>query len=141
MRRAFSTFVDKQGNIETEKIAVILKTLGGSFVKHELERAIRAEDSAGTGLLQFDAFCNVVRMFMPIQEEEEDDEAMQQELKEAFRLYDKEGHGYIPTSSLREILSALDDQLTHDQVTEMIEEIDTDGSGTVDFDGKRRFCF
>lgn len=63
------------------------------------------------------------------------------ELKEAFRLYDKEGekilkwiknvrgfgankspfygfsgNGYIPTSSLREILAALDDQLTNDQL-------------------------
>lgn len=46
------------------------------------------------------------------------------------------GNGYIPTSSLREILAALDDQLTPDQLNEMIAEIDTDDSGTVDFDGK-----
>lgn len=46
------------------------------------------------------------------------------------------GNGYIPTSSLREILIALDDQLTPDQLNEMIAEIDTDDSGTVDFDGK-----
>lgn len=69
------------------------------------------------------------------------------------------GNGYIPTSSLREILAALDDQLTSDQLNgklkhlpnfhflsifhstyfvEMIAEIDTDSSGTVDFDGE---CF
>jgi calmodulin len=29
--------------------------------------------------------------------EEEDQEAMQEELKEAFRLYDREGNGYITT--------------------------------------------
>jgi Ca2+-binding EF-hand superfamily protein len=46
------------------------------------------------------------------------------------------GNGYIPTSSLREILMALDDQLTPDQLDEMIGEIDTDGSGTVDFEGE-----
>lgn len=75
------------------------------------------------------------------------------------------GNGYIPTSSLREILAALDDQLTSDQLngkmscgwmefhfpkpfffslpsTEMIAEIDTDSSGTVDFDGEcSRFIF
>lgn len=45
------------------------------------------------------------------------------------------GNGYIPISSLREILIALDDQLTNDQLNEMIAEIDTDSSGTVDFDG------
>lgn len=46
------------------------------------------------------------------------------------------GNGFIPTSSLREILGALDDQLTNDQLNEMIAEIDTDDSGTVDFDGE-----
>lgn len=46
-------------------------------------------------------------------------------------------NGYIPTSSLREILAALDDQLTSDQLDEMIAEIDTDSSGTVDFEGKQ----
>lgn len=82
--------------------------------------------------MDFDSFYRVASHF-----QEEDDEALQKELKEAFRLYDKEGNGYIPTSSLREILAALDDQITPDQMDGMIAEIDTDGSGTVDFDGKR----
>lgn len=46
------------------------------------------------------------------------------------------GNGYIPTSSLVEILGALDDQLTLEQLNEIVAEIDTDSSGTVDFDGK-----
>lgn len=91
--------------------------------------------------------------------EEVDDEALQKELKEAFRLYDKDGecsytrkmriiimliilgNGFIPISSLREILGALDDQLTGEQLNEMIAEIDTDQSGTVDFDGKNLLLF
>lgn len=67
---------------------------------------------------------------------EDDAEAMQKELKEAFRLYDKDGNGFIPTSCLKEILRELDDQLTDHELDCMIEEIDSDGSGTVDFDGK-----
>lgn len=65
---------------------------------------------------------------------EEDAEAMQKELKEAFRLYDKDGNGFIPTTCLKEILRELDDQLTDADLDGMIEEIDSDGSGTVDFD-------
>ena len=42
---------------------------------------------AGSGKCNFDAFATIVGHFL----EEEDAEAMQQELKEAFRLYDKEG--------------------------------------------------
>lgn len=47
----------------------------------------------------------------------------------------KPGNGYIPTTCLREILRELDDQLTNEELDMMIEEIDSDGSGTVDFDG------
>lgn len=83
--------------------------------------------------MEFEEFLQLCSRFLV----EEDAEAMQEELREAFRLYDKEGNGYIKTSDLREILRALDDKLTEDELDEMITEIDTDGSGTVDFDGKR----
>lgn len=61
---------------------------------------------------------------------------MQQELREAFRLYDKEGNGYITTDVFRDILHELDDKLSPEELDQMIEEIDADGSGTLDFDGK-----
>ena len=41
---------------------------------------------AEAGKLTLEAFCRVAVHFL-----EEDDEVMQKELKEAFRLYDKEG--------------------------------------------------
>ena len=87
--------------------------------------------STGSGQLEFEEFLALCARFLV----EEDAEAMQEELREAFRLYDKEGNGYIKTTDLREILRALDDKLTEDELDEMIAEIDTDGSGTVDFDG------
>jgi hypothetical protein len=46
------------------------------------------------------------------------------------------GNGYITTQTLREILAALDDKLGPDDLDGIIAEIDTDGSGTVDFDGE-----
>ena len=45
------------------------------------------------------------------------------------------GEGFIPTQVLREILKELDDKLTDEELDGMVEEIDADGSGTVDFDG------
>ncbi|XP_033218836.1 troponin C-like [Belonocnema kinseyi] len=131
LRRAFSMFdSQKQGKIEKEKVRTILNTLGHTFDDHELETLLKEEeDEDDSGRLNFESFYRVACHF-----QEEDDEALQKELKEAFRLYDKEGNGYIPTSSLREILAALDDQITPDQMDGMIAEIDTDGSGTVDFD-------
>lgn len=36
---------------------------------------------------------------------------------------------------LREILSELDNNMSDEELDQMIDEIDADGSGTVDFDG------
>uniref|UniRef100_A0A2A4J8S9 EF-hand domain-containing protein n=1 Tax=Heliothis virescens TaxID=7102 RepID=A0A2A4J8S9_HELVI len=130
LRRAFSMFdSEKQGRIEKEKVRTILNTMVHNYDDLELDRMLDSEDAEACGKLNFDSFVRVAVHFL-----EEDDEKLQKELKEAFRLYDKEGNGYIPTSSLREILAALDEQLTPDQLNEMIAEIDTDASGTVDFD-------
>lgn len=50
-------------------------------------------------------------------------------------MYDKEGNGYITTAVFRDILHELDDKLSPEELDLMIEEIDADGSGTLDFDG------
>lgn len=83
----------KSGYIETIKIATLLNTMGQMFDEAELGALIIENDPEETGKVNFDAFCSIVSTFL----EEEDDEAMQQELKEAFRLYDREGNGYITT--------------------------------------------
>ena len=129
-------------------VSDILRLMGQPFDKKILEELIEEVDadsksgvcrcffsklrSPESGRLEFEEFVTLAAKFIV----EEDDEAMQKELKEAFRLYDKEGNGYIPTTCLREILRELDDQLTDKELDMMIEEIDTDGSGTVDFDGE-----
>nr|XP_027221331.1 troponin C-like isoform X1 [Penaeus vannamei] len=131
LRKAFAMFDSgKTGKIEKEKIRTILNTLGASYINEELEALLTENDVDGTGKLNFDSFVRVVGHFL----EEQDEEAMQKELKEAFRLYDKEGNGFIPTAALKEILGALDDKLTSADLDNIVDEIDEDGSGTVDFD-------
>lgn len=44
-----------------------------------------------SGRLEFEEFVTLAAKFIV----EEDDEAMQKELKEAFRLYDKEGEEFV----------------------------------------------
>ncbi|XP_014260937.1 troponin C isoform X1 [Cimex lectularius] len=131
LRKAFQMFdTTKCGFIDTCKISTILNTMGQLFEDAELSRIIEEVDVEGSGKVNFDGFCEVAAHFL----EEEDAEAMQEELKEAFRLYDREGNGYITTATLREILAALDDKLNNEDLDGIIQEIDTDGSGTVDFD-------
>ncbi|KAF3424573.1 hypothetical protein E2986_11292 [Frieseomelitta varia] len=131
MRKAFQMFdTTKSGFIDTLKISTILNTMGQLFDDSDLNALIAENDPEGIGKVNFDGFCRIAGRFL----EEEDAEAMQEELKEAFRLYDREGNGYITTATLKEILAALDDKLTSADLDGIIAEIDTDGSGTVDFD-------
>nr|NP_001298912.1 troponin C [Papilio xuthus]BAM18347.1 troponin C [Papilio xuthus] len=131
LRKAFQMFdTTKSGYIDVLKISTILNTMGQLFDDFELQALIDENDPEGSGKINFDGFCNIASHFL----EEEDAEAMQQELKEAFRLYDREGNGYTTTSTLKEILAALDDKLSNADLDGIIAEIDTDGSGTVDFD-------
>ena len=44
------------------------------------------------------------------------------------------GNGYISTDTLKEILKELDSKLTNEDLENIIEEVDEDGSGTLDFD-------
>merc|ERR1711993_219344 len=59
---------------------------------------------------------------------------MTEEHKEAFRIYDRDGQGFITTDVLKEILREIDSELTEDDLDNIIEEVDEDGSGTLDFD-------
>lgn len=59
---------------------------------------------------------------------------LRQGLQEMFDIL---GAGYITTAVLKQILHEIDDTLTNDDLDGMINEIDEDGSGTVDFDGEQ----
>ncbi|XP_049811175.1 troponin C, isoallergen Bla g 6.0101-like [Schistocerca nitens] len=131
LKKAFDAFDhDKQGYITTDIVRTILDMLGLKMDADTLQDIIEEVDVDGSGQLEFEEFVILASRFLV----EEDAEAMQQELREAFRLYDKEGNGYITTGVLREILRELDDKITEEELDMMIEEIDSDGSGTVDFD-------
>lgn len=56
-------------------------------------------------------------------------------MKQAFRVLDKNHTGCIDVEDLKWILKSLGDDLSDDEIEQMIAETDTDGSGTVDYDG------
>ena len=68
---------------------------------------------------------------------EPDEETMKAELKDAFRLYDKEGNGYITTGQIREIFMEVDPNIKAEDLDDVIDEIDEDGTGNLDFEA---FC-
>ena len=112
----------------------ILRGMGFRPSKEELKEILEEIDEDGSGEIEFEEFCQLCAKFLI---EEPDEETMKTELKEAFRVYDKEANGFITTDQLREIIAELDTRLTKEDLDGIIEEIDEDGSGTMDFD---EFC-
>lgn len=123
-----------QGFLSADDLDDILRGMGFRPSKEELKEILEEIDEDGSGEIEFEEFCQLCAKFLI---EEPDEETMKHELKEAFRVYDKEANGFITTDTLREIISELDTRLTAEDLDGIIEEIDEDGSGTMDFD---EFC-
>merc|ERR1719351_175318 len=105
---------------------MILKSMGVDFNETDMDNYASEVDEEETGKFSFYMFCQVAAKFMI-----EDDE---EQMKEAFRIYDKEGQGFITNDVLKEILREIDPTLTEGDLDNIIEEVDEDGSGTMDFD-------
>nr|2KZ2_A Chain A, Calmodulin [Gallus gallus] len=58
----------------------------------------------------------------------------EEEIREAFRVEDKDGNGYISAAELRHVMTNLGEKLTDEEVDEMIREADIDGDGQVNYE-------
>lgn len=55
----------------------------------------------------------------------------EEEIREAFRVFDKDGNGHISAPELRHVMGNLGEKLTDEEIDEMIREADIDGDGQI----------
>lgn len=82
----------------------------------------------GNRPITFDGFVAIIKKFA--QEPESQDS-----LQEAFRVFDKDGNGFISAAELRHVLTNLGEKLTDEEVDEMIREAEITGDGLVNYAG------
>ncbi len=58
----------------------------------------------------------------------------QEELKEAFAMFDRADRGTITTKELGTVMRALGQDPTEAELQDMINEVDLDGNGNIDFE-------
>lgn len=56
----------------------------------------------------------------------------EEEIREAFKVFDRDNNGYISSAELRHVMTSIGEKLTDDEVDEMIREADQDGDGRID---------
>ena len=59
----------------------------------------------------------------------------EEEIREAFRVFDRDGNGLITAAELRYFKNNLGEKLTDEEVDEMIGNADIDGDGQVNYEG------
>lgn len=130
-RDAFKSFDKKsEDKIRVGDIEAAMKRLGHNIKPDWLEKIEHMIDAEGTGYVSFEEFCTIVRKKISDDEEE-------REMRDMFRILDKEKRGEVNTEELRWILKNLGDDLTEADIDDMIADVDTDGSGWVDYN---EFC-
>ncbi len=63
------------------------------------------------------------------------DEDSEEEIRETFRVFDKDGNGFVSPDELRYVLSNIGEKLTDEEIEEMIMDADVDGDGLINYEG------
>uniref|UniRef100_A0A0B6ZYD0 EF-hand domain-containing protein n=1 Tax=Arion vulgaris TaxID=1028688 RepID=A0A0B6ZYD0_9EUPU len=133
LREAFRLFdKDGDGSISTEELGTVMRNLGQFPSIDELNQMLKEIDIDGDGTFSFEEFVQVMANVGGISENSQQDE--EEELRQAFRVFDKSGCGYITPSDLRAVLQCMGEELTEEEIDEMIAEVDIDGDGRIDFE-------
>ncbi|CAH1267592.1 CALM1 [Branchiostoma lanceolatum] len=129
---------DNSGSITTNELGEVMESLGHKpelaelqasrrFNSNGLNDMINEMDHDGSGTIDFPEFLLV----MSKKQQESDSE---KEIREAFRVFDKDGNGFITASELRVVMANLGEKLSDEEVDEMIDEADSDGDGHINFE-------
>ena len=125
LKAAFSLFdIDNDGKISKEELSFIFQNVGLELNNSELTQIINNASFTGEkkDFISFEDFCAVMNTKMS-------DSDTEQELKEAFKIFDSEGNGYISIEQLKYVLTNISNILTLDEINELINLIKEDEEG------------
>merc|ERR1712039_602201 len=88
---------------------------------------INEVDADGNGTIDFPEFLSLMARKMKDTDTEE-------ELIEAFKVFDRDGNGFISAAEFRHVMTNLGEKLTDEEVDEMIREADVDGDGQINYE-------
>merc|ERR1712132_7813 len=125
IREAFDLFdTDGSGTIDAKELKVAMRALGLDAKKDEIQKMINDIDKDGSGTIDFNEFLNMMTARMG-------DRDSREEIIKVFRLFDDDETGKISFKNLKRVAKELGENMTDEELQEMIDEADRDGDGEV----------
>lgn len=127
-KEAFSLF-DKSGTgvISSRELGNLMKSLGQTPTEAELRDLVNEIDINGDGEIDFGEFVSLMARQVSDHDAEE-------ELREAFKIFDRNEDGFISASELRLVMTNLGEKLTDEEIDDMIREADFDKDGVINYE-------
>lgn len=130
IREAFDQFdTDGSGSIDAKELKVAMRALGFELSREEIREMITKVAGSNVPAIDFNQFMEMMGQKIlqrdPLQE-----------ILKAFELFDKDHNGSISLKDLKAATIELGENLTDDELREMIKEADRDLDGEV---GKHEF--
>lgn len=104
-----------------------MRSLGQNPTEAELQDIIHQVDADANGTIDFPEFLTLMARNMRSGDSEAD-------VREAFKVFDKEGNGLISSSELRHVLCNLGEKLTDEECDELLRDADIDSDGHIVID-------
>ena len=118
---------DKDGKISGLELRNAMVSMGQSPTEEEINEMMREVDLNQDGKIDFDEFMILMTRSSP-------DTQTEEEVINAFRVFDKEGNGLIASSELKHIMMTIGDKMTEEEADEMVNEADIDEDGMINYE-------
>eukprot|EP00092_Neocalanus_flemingeri_P018116 GFUD01019606.1.p1 GENE.GFUD01019606.1~~GFUD01019606.1.p1 ORF type:complete len:152 (+),score=55.23 GFUD01019606.1:41-496(+) len=127
-KEAFDEFdTDGSGTISPEELLGVLRAMGQNPTEDELLNLVMEVDIDGNGTIEFEEFLSMMKKSASEQDEEAD-------LREAFKIFDRDKDGFISMKELKKVASMLGTMLSKEELDEFMAQADSDGNGKLDYD-------
>merc|ERR1712098_1003289 len=128
LKEAFDAFdKDGSGTISSEELLGVMRAMGQNPTEDELLNLVLEVDLDGNGTIEFPEFLELMKTKSSEVDQESD-------LREAFKIFDRDKDGYIDMKELKKVTTMLGSMLTKEEVEEFMAEADVDGNGKLDYD-------